>query len=446
MTSIDRPAGFAANPAAPAIPQPALPNRSRARSSDLQQRAFRWNYFCNLIDGAFAIFAFQLLQPVLPVFLNRLGLTDTGIGLINALAVIVAVPMPIWGAWLVRHMRRRKPFVVWVGVVQRTHLFLIAAMMLLLLPDHPMAFLAIYVASFLVNQAANQINGPVWTDLVGRVIPADRRGSLFAWRGNIGILPTIFGAGLVGWIIASRPFAENYAILFFLAGICFAISLLFVALIRESVGILDDNPAARNVHPLRDLPRMLRQDHHYRWFLIASAFTTLATGMVTIFFLLTVKNRFGIEPEGKLAMSISVNLIFLFIGNIIFAWIGDRFGHKINLVISIVLTIAACIWALLAPTMNSYVIVFVVIGLAQAASGVSGLPILMEFGGKGNRAKYAAIQNALLTPVALLSPLVGGALRDYAPLPVSFTVAIVFSIIGMLILLTQVPNPRHREM
>lgn len=419
-----------------------------ARSSvqALKNRVVRWNLFCNVTDGALATLGWQLATGsfVISPFLRDAGASDSTIGLIATIVPLATFLIPVLAAGYVQSLRRKKPYVTLLGAIQRTHFFVMAGLAMLLLPAHPTAFLALFVASSCVFVGSSQAVSPGWMDLVAKTTPPEKRATLFALRNSIGILPTFFAAGLVTWLLTtpSLPFPSNYATIFLISAISFGLSLIPITMIRERGG--KTRPAQFNpLKIFRDIPRVLRRDGEFLRFILANCLLNIGGGMVGLFLMLTAADRFHISAGEISGKYMAVTAAVTVLGNILFVRVGNRFGHKFNIVLRSPLFALGCLIALFARNPWEFGVAFVPLTLAGSAGAVSQMAMSMDFGSERNRPRYYAIQSTVGQPIMALGPLLGGVLRDTAPLGVSFGIAMALAMAGGALQMT-VRDPRGR--
>ena len=415
-----------------------------ARANGLRAKAGRRNFLCNLADGALAIFALNLVSHdfVVPAFLRKVGASDALIGVILSAPALLTFMLPVLVAGHVSTLKLKKPFILVVGIFQRMHLFVTAVAALLLLPEHPVAFLATFVATLVVNWAAFATVVPAWADLVAKVTPVDRRGTLFAWRWNLAILPIALFGWVVHRVLRRFEFPGNYAILFAAAGVAMALSWVFVALIRERKGAATAGAGRRTF--VREVPALLRRDRDFAWFLVSRFASQLAFGMVSAFFVLTAADRFGVAPESVLAHYLMVGYGSTFVGCVILGRLGDRYGHRSNFLLEAPLVVGSCVLALFTGDQVWFAAVFVLSGLARAVMAVSGISMVLEFGTEAERPRYIAVYSAVFMPLLLAGPVAGGLMRDYVGVTESFVAAMALALAGMAILVLRVREPRRR--
>jgi MFS family permease len=443
------PAPDAAAPAAPDADAPEAPGEHR-----LSRRADRWNLGCNIADGALAIFAYTIVAPdfLLSPFLRRCGASDTLIGTLTAIVTFTTAFLPILAAHYVQRLRRKKPYVLVVGTFQRMHFFIVPLLAVLVLPVDRHLFFILYVASAMFGSAMSQAVWPGWTDLVAKVTPPDKRGLLWAGRNIGGLLLAILLStqvrGLLNrplgwWDLGPFNFAWNYGLVFLIAGTAFALSLGCIAFVRERGGQITTPPPGLGAL-FRLAPRVLARDRRFTVFLAAQGLLLIPAGMVGAFFALTAAKRFpGVKVEDVLGGYMTVSIICTVVGNVFFARLGDRRGHRMNLIAGAPLLMLACVWAMLAPDPKWYSLVYVFTGLSQAARAVSNIPMMMEFGGERDRTHYSAVFATVFNPLLAAGPFFGGALRDHIGLNAAFIIAIGFLVAGMLAMIFLVKDPRR---
>jgi MFS family permease len=88
-------------------------------------------------------------------------------------------------------------------------------------------------------------------------------------------------------------------------------------------------------------------------------------------------------------------------------------------------------------------VAFALLGAAVAGDMVSGMNIILEFCASVDRPTYIGLTNTLLAPAKTLSPLIGGWLATLVGYPSMFLVALVVSVLGGLLLVSWVREPRH---
>jgi len=193
---------------------------------------------------------------------------------------------------------------------------------------------------------------------------------------------------------------------------------------------------------LRRVGRLLREDRNLGWFLLSRALIyvgMMASGFYTVYAL-----RHYAAPDWAVGVFTTALLAGQMIGNVVLGALADRAGHLVPLNIGAGALLLANVGALLAPSLELFIVVFVLQGVHLAAVNVSGLTVLLEFApSPAARPTYVGLGTTLLTPVAFGAPLVAGFMADALGFPAVFVLAALGSLAGLGLLLGRVREPRH---
>jgi MFS family permease len=243
----------------------------------------------------------------------------------------------------------------------------------------------------------------------------------------------------VGRILDSRPYPENFAILFVLGFGFTAISWVGLALNREPESPIVKQPIKLS-HYFKQLPDLLRRQHNYRRYLTSYSISKLGA-MAVGFFLVYANTQFGLSG-GQVGLLTGVLIGSEAVMNLIWGWIGDRRGHKLVLTGSAFALALASLTAWLAVTPAAFVAAFILLGAAIAGDQVSRFNIVLEFAAPEDQPTYIGLTNSLLAPVTTLAPLIGGWLATWAGYPGLFGTAMIIAGLGGLLLAFWVQEPR----
>jgi len=100
------------------------------------------------------------------------------------------------------------------------------------------------------------------------------------------------------------------------------------------------------------------------------------------------------------------------IGNLLFGFLADKYGHKLSLELSGVLAMLAFGFAWLAPAASWFFVVFLLLGMNLGGTIVSGILIVMEFCVPEKRPTYAGLTNTGVGVISSLAPLIGTGLAS----------------------------------
>lgn len=407
----------------------------------LSRRDYIFNFFVDSLDYAFFSLAlsFGSVTTFLPLFAKRLGASNIEIGLIPALAYLGWSLPALWGAKVSPGLPRKLPFILRVTLLERLPFLGIALVAMLFAVPKPRLALYLVLVFLALACSAMGFLGPIWTEMIGKVIHPSRWGLYFACGNGIGALMGMWGSRLAEELIASYPFAWNFAVCFFLASIAMGVSYIFLALTREDAAPVQD---ARGSY-LRSFSRIVREDPNFLRFLVARVFLALGV-MGAAFYTVAVLERFSV-PDTFIARYNAVLLVSQALSNFLWGPLGDRRGHKLVLLCGTLAIFLSNLWAIFAPSPWYFVLAFGFLGLNYSAVSVGGVAILLDFAPEDRRWLYLGWGNFFSGFPAFFAPILGGKLADLLGYTGVFWISLFLNTLGLVILLFGVREPRAFE-
>jgi MFS family permease len=404
-------------------------------------RHYRWNLTVSVIEMALFWFGLSFIASgtILPLFLSKL--TDST--LVFALVALLAQ-----GGWYlpqlltangVERVPRMLPIMVNVGFfAERLPLFLLVAAAGLAVHSPTLALVLALIAYAWHVLGAGSI-APAWQELVGRCFPVDRRGLFMGAGGFIGTATGAVGAVVSTALLGSLDYPTNFVAVFALGACSILVSLGFMTLIREPV------PAARAVRQTAQdfwtgLPDIVRAEGNFRWYLVGRV--TLAFGAMGFGFVTLSALRVWQVSDGTVGVYTALLLAGQALGTITLGLLADRRGHKLSVEITAVGGLLAYLLLTWSPSAEIYYVAFLLSGFALGGQLVSGILLTLEFAPAGRQPTYVGIVNTSLGIAGIAAPLIGAwlASRGFVEL---FLIAAVFNLAALVILRTQVRDPRH---
>jgi MFS family permease len=405
-------------------------------------RNVRRNFTLNALDGVLFTFGFAFvdLASVVPAFIRRLGASDFLVSIIPAAQSIGWMLPQVFISNYVEGLRRKKPYVVAVGAWERLPYLAVIVLCFLLGSSHPTLVLAVCLSAVFAAALAYGLVSPAWFDMVAKVTPVHHRGKLSALKIGLG---TFLGMG-AGWI-AERvlaqshiPFPQNYGWLFATALVLMSLSLLCLSFVREPIYPIQ-TPRVRLKEYLAKLPAILRKDRNFRNFL-AATFLHRATIIAVAFYAINGLEKFEL-PDSWVGRFTIFIMAGRFLSTPLFGFLGDKLGHKINLVIGSLGHLAAAILAIVAPNAWCYLPVFALVSVGFSSSQVSRFNMVVEFCDPERRPTYLALSNSVLGPTGFVA-LLGGLLVRIVGYDGLFGIAGFFALGSALCLALAVHEPR----
>jgi MFS family permease len=430
--------GYAGSPNVSTSPPPAAPSAPHPSHVRHNVLALGLDFGLFLVGISFAGQA-----TILPAFAAHLGAPNVVIGAIPALMTVGWYLPPLFVAGYTESLSRKLPFIVRYTVWERVPYLVLAAVAFTLADRAPGLSLALFLAMLLVIAGTGGVLMPAWMDVVGRAIPATRRGRFFAVTSmSAGVAG--LGAGLVtAWLLAAVPAPRSY-------GICFVIAFLFLGLSYVAlVSVKEpDGPAAAPVtslaRQLRRVPGLLRGDRNLAWYLATRPFATIggaASGFYTAY-ALTVLGT----PVWRAGVFTTAIIVGKLAGDAVLGWVADHAGHRAVLIVGVLATVVGNAIALTARSADALDLAFALVGVQFAAHNVSGLNVLLEFAPSvAERPTYIGLGLTTVAPVAFAAPLVAGLVADTVGFRAVFLGAALGGLTALALLVGLVRDPRHER-
>ncbi len=408
----------------------------------LVEKNLRWNFSVNLIDITFITLAFSLIsrETIMPLLISELTESKIAIGLVPAIFSISFYLPQLFAANHAERLKRKLPFVMLIGgLLERVPYFFAGFAVLFFAQDAPtVALLAVYLVIGLGAFGAG-VATPAWFTMIGKVLPVNRRGIFFGVSDGLGTLMGIVGAFFVGIILDDFGYPQNFATLFLAAAVFMGISWVGLSLNREP-----ESPVVKEHIPLRRyfrrLPGILRGNHNFRRFLLSYSISRLSL-MGSSFFIVYGNENFNLTGADVGALT-AVLLGSQAVMQLALGWLGDRQGHKFNLMLFAFAAALSALLASFASNMLGLIPAFALLGTALAADRISHLNIVLEFALPEDQPTFIGLTNTLLAPVVFLAPIIGGwaAGSGFNRL---FELMMACGLIGGALLLLWVKEPRH---
>lgn len=406
-------------------------------------RDFRRNFMVNVGDQISWLFgaSFVSVNAMLPVYATHLTSSPIVIGLIPALVDAGWFLPQLFLAPYVERLPRKKPLVMWLAVLERLP-FMVLPLAALWLTDLPRSLAAaLFIGLVLVRSVGSGIVAGPWQELMAKVIPVSHRGRFFGTGHFLGQLLGVAGAAVAAWLLASLPFPQNFATSFAVGAVGIWLSLLFLGLTREPAVPVVERPPHTNRDYVGRLREILRRDVNFRSFLI-SRWLWYFGGMAFGFMAVYAVERFH-QPDSAAAVFTGILYAAGVVGYAVWGPIGDRLGHKRVMELAGLLWLAALIVALFSSAAWGFYLVFALMGFSSSGGVLSDLNIAMEFGTEAERPTYIGLARTATGPALLIAPIVGGWIAQTFSYPALFVTALVFVVLGLVMLAARVQEPRH---
>ncbi|MEJ2748586.1 MAG: MFS transporter, partial [Anaerolineae bacterium] len=338
------------------VDQPVLP-RSEAEMLVEAAQNYRWNFAVNLLDGVSFWFGLSFISSttIVPLFISKLTDSTLAIGLVAVIAQGAWFLPQLFTANVVERLARKKPVVVNLGFfLERFPMWLIV-LAALLAGRSTTAALLLFLLGYAWHGLGAGVIATAWQDLLARCFPVEKRGRFFGTTmfvgAGIGAAAAVFSA----WMLRTFPFPTNFVYSFAIAAAFINLSWVFLALTREPVQSVTV-PRQSHRQFWSDLPQLLRRDVNFSRFLVARLLLALS-GMGTGFVTVAAVQQWQVA-DSTVGVYTAVYLAGQTVGNLLFGFLADKFGHKLSLEISGLAVMLAFLLAWLAASPAFYFAVF----------------------------------------------------------------------------------------
>jgi MFS family permease len=277
-----------------------------------------------------------------------------------------------------------------------------------------------------------------WFDIIGKAIPANRRGRLFGAGQIISSVLAIGIGAFVSWILSRQgpAFPVNYAWLFGLAGAACLLGLASLAMVREPLEDVPEERASWRDY-LPQLVKILKEQRAYRRVIAVLLLSGLAA-LASPFYVLFATDQLGLAPE-----TIGVFIIAQTVGGLLasfgFGALAERRGPSAVIRVAVAVSITGPLVALALYFVHAatwlqlaYAWVFVVLGVTNSAMMLGWMNYILELAPPGHRPTYMGLSNTL-GGLLVLAPVLGGWLLQVTSYPVLFAAAVVGPVIALAI-------------
>lgn len=392
-------------------------------------RDTRVNFAGGIIHAIFFRISVAFAEPttILPVYIMLLTGSKTHVGLLTSVLLAGEVLPTLFFSRFLEPRRRKLPGLL-VAVFSRAGSWLAIGLLTWYLGDtDPGITLLILFVLIGVFALGGSLGGVALMDVVGKVIPDNKRGLFLGTRQLLGSLAAL-GAGLfVGRILSHEGlvFPSNYAVLFLASAAALTLAGVGFAIMREPAA-----PGAASSKPLgqylRDSLAILKGDTHLKRYLLIRNLVGLHR-MIVPFYVLYAREILG-ASDAMVGTYVFMQILGGSLSNVAWAQINDRWGSDRLLQFCTVLCTTIPIVALALGNFSPgfYAAVFLLLGAAINGRQMAFTSYLLDIAPPHRRPTYAGLGSTFTAPT-LFFPLVGGIILDrlgYGPVFAGVAVAI----------------------
>lgn len=397
--------------------------------SQLSSGDTRINFAGGIVHAVFFRISVAFAEPttILPVYIMLLTGSKTHVGLLTSVLLAGEVLPTLLFSRLLEPRRRKLPALL-VAVFSRAGSWLAIGLLTWYLGNADPGIIELILFVLIgVFALGGSLGGVALMDVVGKVIPDNRRGLFLGTRQLLGSLAAL-GAGLfVGRILAHENlvFPSNYAVLFLASAAALTVAGVGFAIMREPAvpGTMRSEPLGQY---LRNSLAILRDDNRLKRYLLIRNLVGLHR-MIVPFYVLYAREILG-ASDAAVGSYVFLQILGGSLSNVAWARINDYLGSDRLLQSCTALCTAIPVLALALGNLSPgfYGAVFLLLGATINGREMAFTSYLLDIAPPNRRPTYAGLGSTLTAPT-LFFPLVGGIVLDwlgYGPVFVGVAAAV----------------------
>ncbi len=407
-----------------------------------QVPALHENIRYHLLDGSLYVLGMSLIsvQTILPVFIRELGGSPLSIGSVQVLWTLGQNIPSIFIAYYLRRSVLFSPAMVSWGLAHRMMLLVCGLSVLLLVGTVSTQFIVpIFLFLIFLIPTIGSVSGLPWFQVFTKTVPVTLRGRLMGFRQLLGSLGGVIGGSIVGVILYAVAFPTDFALLFILAFVFTMTSFFFLTRITEvpSVRRGDLFPESDII---ADVKRILKENNNFRYFLTADILTVMALS-ASSFYAVYALEQYNLSSSYAGTFT-GVMMLSNIAATILFGYIADAYGHKVNLLAYAGCTALGGMIAIISPNVLVYGFVFFFLACGSTIQMISRLSFVAELSSEEDRPVYIGIVNTFTAPSAFMGLLFGWLIPKVG-YEMIFLIASLIAGLSFLILYRSVTEPRN---
>lgn len=408
-----------------------------------QSRRLAPNYWRNFLllaldSGSFS-FAMTSLShlTIIPSYLARVTESRILLGIAPAIFVLGSLLPQVFVANWANGLKRRKPYLVMVFVLERVAIALLYAVTCVATRVPASLLLLLFLGCYAAFTTTLGLSSPIYTDFVAKAINV-RRGTYYGFSFFLGGLSGVVSGKLANQALTALPFPSSYATIFRTALVVTAVSLTFCLFLADP-----PVPNGRQRVPWRaflgELSTILRTDVDFARFIGVRIILNLGE-MATGFYGLYCADKFVLPAAGFATFSV-ILFVSQSLANLIWGYVGDRMGFKVVLASAALLGAVSTAIAVLSNAPWMFFVVFSLVGATTSAAQIANVNLAICYSPQSDTQTYVGLMNTLQAPSLALMPVMGGVIAQAAGYATTMVVAGCLYLVGFFITAAGLKDP-----
>ena len=403
-------------------------------------RHFKRNFGLGVLNGALfnAALAFLSGSTILPVFISQLTDSKVLIGVFSTLESFGWFFPQLFAALFIAHKSKVIDFynkLSWL----RLGFFAMAIGGIFIFAGSPKSILISFGISFTLLSIAAGFAGAAFTEIVGKTIPTNKRGSYFGLRMFIGGSFAALEGLAVKKVIMTFPFPYNFGYLYVAAWVLMMLGLGVFSYVVEP-DVREKIEKAPPQDQLRSAFYKFRSDRNFRRLFLSRACVNTYF-LSSPFYVVFAIDRLG-ATESIAGVYLAAQMIGYLSANLLWAWLSNHVSNKKVIKYAAIASMMPPLIALgtsfyhIAPL--TFSIVFFLLGTAESGIGMGYVNYLLEILPEKGRLLSIGMMHTLIAPTVFFSAL-GGFLSQL------FSLKLLFFIVTMTTMLSVIISSRLSE-
>lgn len=383
----------------------------------------RRNFIAGLWHSAFLALGVSLTQPTTVISSFVADLTGSTVwvgGLSTVLTVAAALPQLFVARWI-EPRQRKMPYLLLAIYLRVVSWGVLAWLIYKIGSEQPITLAWALVVMLAVFYAGGGLGNIPYTDIIGKIIPSNRRGAFFGGKEALAGPLAVGAALLARQILANVEYPNNYALLFGLAALGLTIASLGFWVMREPLA----PGGEQRTQTWRAYLSQIRNTSQRLKALIGIELLTGFSLMALPFYVVYARDQLG-APADATGWFLLAQVLGGVLANIVWARLVDRSGSRWMLFFCAVTSTLTPILAVLLSPLGwpGLMVVFFLAGATFNGRRVGFQSALLELAPAAERPTYAGINAVLILPLAFLSLGAGILLQQW-----SYTSLFIFAAI-----------------
>lgn len=390
--------------------------RSKARHARAtRDSAVRNALRLSILDGVFANLYGNLTGGVFLVgYMLTLGASETQVGLLAALPLVANV-VQLASTYLLELVGRRRPLALIGGASARLLWLVVIGALLSPLTHESLLLISLVIVA--VSQVGTAVNNLAWISWMADLVREEIRGRYFSVRNSLlsgaTMLATIGGGQFLDrWkAVPQHNELGGFRVLFGVAVVCGVISLFIQSRIMEPP--LREGQDAQPFHTRFFLPL---QDDNFRRLLLFIGAWNIGVYLSGPFFAVYMLKHLQLPYSTVVSYTVLSSVVDL-LSVQLWGYVSDRTTNKTVLFISSFFVALIPLGWLFASGATPLLIALLHVqgGLFWSGIHLCTANLVLKITPADHRSLYYATFNAIAGLVAIIVPIVGGALLQYLP-------------------------------